>query len=75
MSQSIGMLLLVLAGTLAYPKAVEFREWVQRRYRIMKRCQYRRDAAKTNRMLYKCTKNDYYKERMEALGRRKEKCR
>ena len=70
MNQSIGMLLLVLAGTLAYPKAVEFREWVQRRYRIMKRCQYRREAAKTNRMLYKCTKNDYYKERMEALGKK-----
>ena len=75
MSKNFGVLLLVLAGTLAEPYVMEFCEWFKRRYRIMKRCQYRRDAAKTNRMLYKCTKNEYYKERMEALGRRKEKCR
>lgn len=69
MSQSIGMLLLVLAGTLAYPKAVEFREWVQRRYRIMKRCQYRRDAVRTNLSLYKRTGEDYYIERVKELGK------
>lgn len=69
MSQSIGMLLLVLAGTLAYPKAVEFREWVQRRYRIMKRCQYRREAVKTNLSLYKRTGENYYIERVKELGK------
>lgn len=69
MSQSIGMLLLVLAGTLAYPKAVEFREWVQRRYRIMKRCQYRREAVRTNLSLYKRTGEDYYIERVKELGK------
>lgn len=73
MNQSIGMLLLILALCLAYPKVVEFREWLQRRYRIMKRCQYRRNAAKTNRMLYKYTKNEYYKERMEALRKKAKK--
>lgn len=69
MSQSIGMLLLVLAGTLAYPKAVEFREWVQRRYRIMKRCQYRREAVRTNLSLYKRTGENYYIERVKELGK------
>ena len=75
LQSNVGLLLLILAICLAYPYCREFVDWFKRRYRIMKRCQYRREAAKTNRMLYKCTKNDYYKERMEALGRRKEKCR
>lgn len=70
LQSNVGLLLLILALTLAYPYWKEFKDWFKRRYTIMKRCQYRREAAKTNRMLYKCTKNEYYKERMEALGKK-----
>lgn len=69
MSKNFGVLLLVLAGTLAEPYVKEFCEWFKRRYRIMKRCQYRRDAVRTNLSLYKCTGEDYYIERVKELGK------
>ena len=72
MSRCAGVLLLILALTLAEPKIREFMDWVKRRYNIMKRCQYRRKAIKTNKMLYKHTKNDYYMERVEALRKKVE---
>lgn len=67
LQKSAGILLLILAVLLAQPYIKEFREWFKRRYRIMKRCQYRREALRTNLRLYKCTKEEYYRERMEAL--------
>lgn len=67
LESNVGLLLFILAVCLTYPYVKRFAEWFRHRYAIMKRCQYRREAAKTNRMLYKCTKNEYYKERMEAL--------
>lgn len=70
MTSHIGsVLLLVLALLLAQPVWVRFREWVKRRYRIMKRCQYRRDALRTNLRLYKRTGNDYYIDRVRELGK------
>ena len=69
MSKNVGVLLLILAGTLAEPYVREFCEWFKRRYRIMKRCQYRRDAVRTNKMLYKYTKDDYFMERVKELGK------
>lgn len=69
MSKNFGVLLLVLAGTLAEPYVMEFCEWFKRRYRIMKRCQYRREAVKTNLSLYKRTGEDYYIERVKELGK------
>lgn len=71
MTSNIGsVLLLILAVTLAYPYVVELREWFFRRWRIMKRCQYRRDALRTNLRLYKHTGEDYYIERVKELGRK-----
>jgi hypothetical protein len=35
----------------------------------MKRCQYRRDALRTNLRLYKRTGNDYYIDRVRELGK------
>lgn len=69
MSKNFGVLLLVLAGTLAEPYVMEFCEWFKRRYRIMKRCQYRREAVRTNLSLYKRTGEDYYIERVKELGK------
>lgn len=63
------VLLLILAVTLAYPYWVEFREWFRRRWHIMKRCQYRRDALRTNLRLYNSTGEDYYIERVRELGK------
>lgn len=70
MSRCVGILLLILALTLAEPKIREFMDWVKRRYNVMKRCQYRREAIRTNKMLYKHTKNDYYMERVETLRKK-----
>lgn len=67
LESNVGLLLLILAVCLAYPYVKRFAEWFRHRYAIMKRCQYRRDAAQTNELLYKCTKEEYYRERMEAL--------
>lgn len=69
MSKNFGVLLLVLAVTLAEPYVMEFCEWFKRRYRIMKRCQYRREAVRTNLSLYKRTGEDYYIERVKELGK------
>lgn len=69
MSKNFGVLLLVLAGTLAEPYVMEFCEWFKRRYRIMKRCQYRREAVRTNLSLYKRTGENYYIERVKELGK------
>ncbi|MCR5706774.1 MAG: hypothetical protein K6G82_00680 [Ruminococcus sp.] len=70
MTSNIGsVLLLVLALLLAQPVWVRFREWVKRRWYIMKRCQYRRDALRTNLRLYKQTGESYYIERVRELGR------
>lgn len=67
LQSNVGPLLLILALTLVYPYWKEFKDWFKHRYAIMKRNQYRRDAAQTNELLYKCTKEEYYRERMEAL--------
>ena len=69
LQKSAGVLLMILAVCLAYPYWKEFREWFARRYRIMKRCQYRRDALRTNLSLYKRTGEDYYIERVKELDR------
>lgn len=69
MSKNFGVLLLVLAVTLAEPYVMEFCEWFKRRYRIMKRCQYRREAVRTNLSLYKRTGENYYIERVKELGK------
>jgi hypothetical protein len=60
---------MILALTLAYPYVKRFAEWFKRRYAIMKRCQYRRDALRTNLRLYKNTGEDYYIERVKELNR------
>ena len=68
MTSHIGsVLLLILALLLAQPVWVEFREWVKRRYHIMKRCQYRRDALRTNLRLYSRTGEEYYIDRVREL--------
>lgn len=69
LQKSAGILLLILAVLLAQPYIKEFREWFKRRYRIMKRCQYRRDALRTNLRLYKSTGEEYYIERVKELGK------
>lgn len=69
LQSNVGMLLLLLAVTLAYPYWKEFRDWFKRRYAIMKRCQYRREAIRTNLMLYKRTGNGYYIDRVRELGK------
>lgn len=70
MTSHIGsVLLLVLALLLAQPVWVKFREWFFHRWRIMKRCQYRRDALRTNLRLYKRTGEEYYIDRVRELGR------
>lgn len=70
MSRCVGILLLILALTLAEPKIREFMDWVKHRYNVMKRCQYRREAIRTNKMLYKHTGDSYYMERVEALRKK-----
>ena len=69
LQKSAGILLLILAVLLAQPYIKEFREWFKRRYRIMKHCQYRREALRTNLRLYKSTGEDYYIERVKELGK------
>lgn len=69
LQSNVGPLLLILALTLAYPYVKRFVEWFRHRYAIMKRCQYRRDALRTNLTLYKQTGEDYYIERVRELGR------
>ena len=70
LQSNVGLLLMILALTLAYPYWKEFKDWFKRRYAIMKRCQYRRDAVRTNLSLYKNTGEDYYIERVKELGRK-----
>lgn len=70
LQSNVGLLLLILALTLAYPYWKEFKDWFKRRYAIMKRCQYRRDALRTNLRLYKNTGEEYYIERVMELGRK-----
>ena len=69
LQSNVGLLLLILALTLAYPYWKEFKDWFKRRYAIMKRCQYRRDALRTNLRLYKNTGEEYYIERVKELGK------
>lgn len=69
LESNVGLLLLILAVCLAYPYVKRFVEWFRRRYAIMKRCQYRRDALRTNLSLYKSTGEDYYIERVKELNR------
>ena len=69
LQSNVGLLLLILALTLAYPYWKEFKDWFKRRYAIMKRCQYRRDALRTNFKLYKQTGEEYYIDRVRELGR------
>ena len=69
LESNVGLLLLILALTLAYPYVKRFTEWFRRRYQIMKRCQYRRDALRTNLSLYKSTGEEYYIERVKELGK------
>ena len=69
LQSNVGLLLLILAICLAYPYCREFVDWFKRRYRIMKRCQYRRDAVRTNLSLYKRSGEDYYIERVKELGK------
>lgn len=70
LESNVGLLLLILAICLAYPYVKRFVEWFRRRYQIMKRCQYRRDAVRTNLSLYKSTGEEYYIERVRELGRK-----
>ena len=70
LESNVGLLLLILALTLAYPYWKEFKDWFKRRYAIMKRCQYRREALRTNLKLYKHTGEEYYIERVMELGRK-----
>ncbi|MBR3422664.1 MAG: hypothetical protein IKG98_11495 [Ruminococcus sp.] len=65
------VLLLVLALLLVQPYCISFREWFCHRWHIMKRCQYRRDALRTNLRLYNRTGDDYYIDRVRELGRGK----
>ena len=69
LQSNVGPLLLILALTLAYPYVKRFVEWFRYRYAIMKRCQYHRDALRTNLRLYKNTGEDYYIERVKELGK------
>lgn len=69
LQKSAGILLLILAVCLAYPYVKRFVEWFRHRYAIMKRCQYRRDALRTNLRLYKNTGEDYFIERVKELGK------
>ena len=69
LNHNVGLLLLMLSIFLAYPYWKEFREWFKRRWGIMKRCQYRRDALRTNLRLYKRTGEEYYIERVKELGK------
>lgn len=69
LQSNVGLLLLILALTLAYPYWKEFKDWFKRRYAIMKRCQYRRDALRTNLSLYRQTGEDYFIERVKELGK------
>lgn len=69
LQSNVGLLLFILAICLAYPYVKEFREWFCRRWNVMKRCQYRRDALRTNLRLYKRTGEDYYIERVKELGK------
>ena len=69
LNHNIGLLLLILAICLSYPHYREFTDWFKRRYAIMKRCQYRRAALRTNLKLYKDTGEDYYIERVKELGK------
>ena len=69
LQSNVGLLLLILAVCLAYPYCREFVDWFKRRWSIMKRCQYRRDALRTNLTLYKQTGEDYYIERVKELGK------
>jgi hypothetical protein len=69
LQSNVGLLLMILALTLAYPYVKRFVEWFRHRYQIMKRCQYRRDAVRTNLSLYKSTGEEYYIERVKELGK------
>lgn len=69
LESNVGPLLLILAVCLAYPYVKRFAEWFRHRYAIMKRCQYRRDALRTNLRLYKNTGEEYYIERVKELGK------
>ena len=69
LQSNVGPLLLILALTLVYPYWKEFKDWFKHRYAIMKRCQYRREALRTNLTLYKQTGEDYYIERVKELNR------
>ena len=70
LQSNVGLLLMILALTLAYPYVKRFVEWFRHRYAIMKRCQYRREAVRTNLSLYKSTGEEYYIERVMELGRK-----
>ena len=70
LQSNVGLLLMILALTLAYPYVKRFVEWFRHRYAIMKRCQYRREALRTNLRLYKNTGEEYYIERVMELGRK-----
>ena len=70
LESNVGLLLLILAVCLAYPYVKRFAEWFRHRYAIMKRCQYHRDALRTNLRLYKSTGEEYYIERVKELGRK-----
>ena len=70
LESNVGLLLFILAVCLAYPYVKRFVEWLRYRYAIMKRCQYRRDALRTNLRLYKNTGEEYYIERVMELGRK-----
>ena len=69
LQSNVGLLLMILALTLAYPYVKRFVEWFRHRYAIMKRAQYRRDALRTNLRLYKSTGEEYYIERVKELGK------
>ena len=70
LESNVGLLLFILAVCLAYPYVKRFVEWFRHRYAIMKRCQYRREALRTNLRLYKNTGDDYYIDRVMELGRK-----
>lgn len=67
LQSNVGLLLLILAVCLAYPYVKRFVEWFRHRYAIMKRCQYRREALRTNLRLYSRTGEEYYIDRVREL--------
>lgn len=67
MTQCVGILLLLYVLTLAADKISEACEEVGRRCKRVKQRRLRKAAIETNRMLYRQTGEDYYRQRADEL--------